>query len=312
MAWTARVLMWGCLLGAATPCVFPPARADEPEIHAKASQPSRGEEAFKSALARLASQQATERAAAADELGRRGFRFRSQIAEALRPMLSRDPEPGVRAASGRALGRLGIREAVPELTQALGDANAEVRAVAAAALWRLPDPSAVPALVEHTHDADAKVREWSVLALGAAEDARSLAPLIERLEDSDRSVRLAAVRGLGRLNTSAALAPLQGYLTRAPRDEEEKEEAVGAIVATEGSERVVTLLALYAAAASDVTQKKRLLSALGRTGDAQALPMLRKVSTEKDARGLRAPAAAAYAAVLARMSDAGAPDAGAP
>ncbi|HEX5655797.1 MAG TPA: HEAT repeat domain-containing protein [Polyangiales bacterium] len=288
--------------------MLPTARADDAEIHAKASQEARGEEAFKNALTRLGSEQASERAAAAEELGRRGYRFRKQIADALRPLLSRDPEPAVRAASGRALGRLGIREAVPELTRALGDPSADVRAVAAAALWRLPERSSVPALIEHTRDSDAKVREWSALALAATEDARALAPMIERLTDTDRAVRLAAVRGLGQLNTSESLAPLQRYLTSGSRDEEEKEEAVRAIAGTDGSERVAVLLALYAAAASDVAQKKRLLAVLGRVGDAQALPLLRKVSSEKDAR-FRAPAAAAYAAVLARSASA--PDAGA-
>ncbi|MET0285599.1 MAG: HEAT repeat domain-containing protein [Polyangiales bacterium] len=300
--------MWGSLLGALAPCAVPfvpHALAEDAELHAKASQEARGEEAFKSALARLGSAQANERAAAADELGRRGFRFRKQIADALRPLLSKDPDASVRAACGRALGRLGLREALPELTQALSDGSADVRAVAAAALWRLPEPKSVPALIERTRDEDAKVREWSALALGAAKDARALAPLIERLSDADRSVRLAAIRGLGRMNSSEALVPLQGYLTGATRDEEEKDEVVAAVVAIEGSERVASLLALYAAAASDVAQKRRLLSALTRVGDAQALPMLRKLSSERDARGLRAPALAAYNAVLARVGDAG-------
>jgi hypothetical protein len=307
MAWTSRVIVWGCLLGAATPG----ARADESDTrapgHAKASQEARGEEAFKNALTRLASQQASERVAAADELGRRGYRFRKEIADALRPVLGKDRDPLVRAAAARAMGRLGLRESVPELTQALTDSSAEVRAVAAAALWRLPEPKAVPGLIARTHDTDAKVREWSVLALGAVKDTRATAPLIERLDDEDREVRLAAIRGLGRLNASQAVAPLQRYLT-APRDEEEKEAVVGTLVAIESSDRVPTLLALYASSGDDVAQKRRLLGALERVGDAQALPLLRKLSS-LDVRGLRAPAVAAYAAVQARIagSDAGVP-----
>ncbi len=308
MAWTSRVLLWGCLLGAAAPSVVPGARADEVETHAKTSQAVRGEEAFKNALSRLRSLHPSERAAAADELGRRGYRFRKQISDELRPVLRKDLEPAVRAAAGRALGRLGVREAIPELTQALDDGSAEVRAVAAAALWRMPEPSAIPALIQHTRDADAKVREWSTLALGTTKDPQAVMPIMDRLGDDERGVRLAAIRGLGRLDASQALPSLQQYLTLAERDEEEKDEVVNAVVAIDGSERVATLLALYAAAASDVTQKRRLLSALGRVGDAQALPMLRKLSSEHDGgRGLRAPAAAAYAAVLARVGDAGVP-----
>jgi HEAT repeat protein len=260
-------------------------------------------------MARLSAQDANERAAAADELGRRGYRFRDQIASALRPMLLKDPDANVRAAAGRALGRLGVREAIPELTRALTDESPAVRAVAAAALWRLPDAQAVPVLVERTHDPDAKVREWSTLALGASKDPRALPPLVAALRDTERSVRLAALRALGSSNNVAALPPLQGYLDAA-RDEEEKDETVNAVVSIEGSERVASLLALYAAAASDVAQKRRLLNALARVGDAQALPMLRKLASERaDPRGLRAPATAAYNAVLARTADAGAPPA---
>lgn len=311
MSWTSRVLMWGCLLGVQPLAVLPVVHAEEPAPR-KASQEPRGEEAFKNALLRLASPLASERAAAAEELGRRGQRFRRQIGEALRPLLRKDPDPAVRTAAGRALGRLGVRESVPELTAALSDVSAEVRAAAAASLWRLPDPSALSMLVARTRDDDAKVRTWSVRALAAARDARATAPLIERLSDGERDVRLAAIRGLGQLDAGEALAPLQAYLSsQSARDEEEKEEVVNAVVAIDASDRVVTLLALYAAAAADVQQKRRVLKALAQVGDARALPMLRKLSTERvDSRGLRAPAAHAYAAVLARTAasaDAGAP-----
>ena len=58
----------------------------------------------------------------------------------------------MRAAAGRALGRLGVREAVPDLIAALEDKSPDVRVVAAAALWRLPDPSAVDPLTRHLAD----------------------------------------------------------------------------------------------------------------------------------------------------------------
>ncbi|HEY6881092.1 MAG TPA: HEAT repeat domain-containing protein [Polyangiales bacterium] len=294
--------------GAVALGAIPQARADDAEVHAKASQEARGEEAFKKALARLNSTSANERAAAADELGRRGIRFRIQIADVLRPLLLKDSDAAVRAASARALGRLGARESIPELTQALADENAEVRSVAAAALWRMPDPKAVPALLDRTRDRDPKVREWSALALGATGDTRAVPALAHLLRDSERTVRLASVRSLGHIDRQDALGALEGYLDSGNRDEEEKDEVVNAIASAPGSDRVAALLALYAAAASDVGQKKRLLSALAKIGDAQALPMLRKVSSEKpDSRGLRAPAAAAYAAVLARTNEAARP-----
>jgi HEAT repeat protein len=275
------------------------------ETHAKVAPDARGEEAFNKALGRLGSTLASERAEAADELGRRGYRFRKQIADVLRPMLRKDVDAVVRAAAGRALGRLGAREAVPELIEALGDASADVRVVAAAALWRLPDPQAVPALLERAHDEDAKVREWAALALGVAADARAQPVLVSLLADRERSVRLSAVRALGRVNRVESLAPLEKYLASSKRDEEEKEEVVNAVASVDSGERVATLLSLYAAAASDLGQKKRLLRALARAGDAQAIPMLRKLAQREDGRGLRAPAVAALSAILARTGDAG-------
>src|SRR5689334_10657877 len=95
--------------------------ADVPAPATAAQEPSqaKGEEAFQVALGRLKSKLAQERASAADEMGRRGYRKRKEIGAVLTPVLQSDPEPLVRAAAGRALGRLGVREAIPALVAAL-------------------------------------------------------------------------------------------------------------------------------------------------------------------------------------------------
>lgn len=294
MAWTIRVVLCATLL----------AFASHARVHAQAdagtSANARGEEAFRKALAALKSPSPAERAAAADEMGRRGYRFRKEISDALRPVLLNDGESVVRAAAGRALGRLGAREAVPELVKALSDKSVEVRVVAAAALWRLPDPSAVPVLLERVRDSDKAVREWSALALGVAGDPRAVPELIKLLSDPERTVRLAAVRSLGRLNRAEALAPLAAYLTSGKRDDEERDEVVTSVASIEGYERVSTLVGMLDTAAADSKQRLRLVLALGKVGDAQALPALRKLSQRDDAKTVRDAATQALAAVVGR------------
>jgi HEAT repeat protein len=283
-----------------------------PSDGAKADLDTKGEEALNKAMARLRSPLASERASAADEMGRRGYRFRKQISDALRPMLLTDAESVVRAAAGRALGRLGAREAVPELIKGLSDRAAEVRVVSAAALWRLPDSSAVPALLDHVKDDDRAVREWTALALGVAADARAVPALVSLLDDPERVVRLAAVRSLGRINRPEGLKPLVGYLRSAKRDEEEKDEVVTSIASIEGPARGGALLELLTASGPDATQKLRVIVALGKVGDAQAVPALRKLSLQRgESKAVREAANKAVAAIALRAkndADAGAAD----
>lgn len=294
MTWIIRVLLYVCVVVVSAQG----ARVAAEDDASVAARTTRGDEAFKKALARLKSTNPIERSAAADEMGRRGYRLRKEIAEVLRPVLLNDTDSSVRAAAGRALGRLGVREAVPELIKALEDKVPEVRVVAAAALWRLPDPSAVPALLAHAKDTDAAVREWSALALGVAADPRAVPELIRLLEDPERSVRLAAVRSLGRVNRADGLHPLVGYLDSGKRDDEEKDEVVNSIASIEGGERVKALLELLNGA--DSKQKLRVVAALAKVGDAQALPVLRKLGQRDDSRSVRDAANQAYAAVLGR------------
>jgi HEAT repeat protein len=184
----------------------------------------------------------------------------------------------VRAAAGRALGRLGVREAVPELVAALGDTSADVRVVAAAALWRLPDPSATAPLLERVKDGDKAVREWSALALGVIGDKRAVPEMVRLLGDPERNVRLAAVRSLGRIGDPEGLEPVTKYLRTGKRDAEERDEGVAAIVSMKGEGRVPSLLSLLDGE-SDADQQVRVVAALGKIATSQVLPVLRKKAT---------------------------------
>ena len=301
MGFVKRALLWVCL---GLPVGAAPAKAEDAAPPGEEGSKGRGDEAFKKAGERLKSPQTAERAAAANEMGRRGYRFRKEICELLRPLLRADPEPVVRAAAGRALGRLGAREAVPDLVEALADSSADVRVVAAAALWRLPDPSATAALLERVKDADRSVREWSVLALGVIGDKRSVPELVRLLGDPERAVRLAAVRSLGRVGASEGIDPIVRYMIGGKRDQEEKEEAVAAVTSMKGDGRVPALLTLLDAASNDPVQQVRILTALGQVGESQVLPSLRKHATSGPAE-VRAAANKAIAEYLGRSKGAG-------
>lgn len=271
MKWMIHVLLCGCLGGVSLHAARAAAQASTEEQAAS----SKGEEAFRAALARLKSNNAAERAAAADEMGRRGHRLRHEIAAVLRPVLKSDPDAVVRASAGRALGRLGVREALPELIAALDDKSADVRVVAAAALWRLPDPSAVEPLLKHAFDGEAAVREWVAQALGVIGDTRATSAMIKLLSDSERAVRVAAVLSLGRIGDPAGLEPLVAYVQSGGRDDEEKEEVVNSIARLKTPKKVEALFTLLDKSENDPVQRMRLLAALGQVADPPAIQRIR-------------------------------------
>jgi HEAT repeat protein len=292
MQWMMRILLCGCLGATGVRAVS--AQAPAP---AAASQ---GDEAFKVALERLKSPQAAERATAADEMGRRGYRLRHEIASVLRPLLKSDPDAVVRAAAGRALGRLGVREAVPDLIVALDDKNADVRVVAAAALWRLPDPTAIDALQRHLKDPEAAVREWCVQALGVIGESRATAGVVKLLTDPVRSVRLSAVLSLGRIGDPAGLEPLVQYLAGGGRDEEEKAEVTNSIAAIKSPQKSEALFRLLSESGQDQDLRLRVIAALGQVGTTDATAKLKPYAGSSSPPAVRRAANEAIASIVAR------------
>jgi HEAT repeat protein len=107
-------------------------------------------------------------------------------------------DPKVRAQAARSLGALGKNSeaAVPDLIDALKDADEKVRADAAEALWNLGPcaKGAVPALAAALKDRAPAVRLNAAGALGEiGPDARSAVPALTKvLRDPDTTVRDAA------------------------------------------------------------------------------------------------------------------------
>lgn len=259
------------------------------------------QDALRAEVERLRSDVAAERASAAETLGRSGHALRDEVTPRLRQLLRDDPQWEVRASAGRALGRLGTRDAVPDLVRALRDPVVDVRVVAAAALWRLPDPAAVPALVELLSDPDANARQWATLALGVIRDTRSVAPLIGLLDDTEASVRLDVIRSLGRIRHASALAPLETHASGdAPVDE--RVEAVGAIAVLDSPQRIDALVRLLDERERRV--REAAITALGQVGDALAIPPLRRARGTERVPALRTAIDTAIEAVESRAASA--------
>ena len=112
-----------------------------------------------------------------------------------------DADPGVRAASLRALGLHGSAEHAPLLLERLADADIIVRTESARALQRIhaPAPAAVTALIERLSidkEPEARVRYEVARALGQHRENRVVEALIGALSDDDFIVTDAAAESL--------------------------------------------------------------------------------------------------------------------
>jgi HEAT repeat protein len=97
--------------------------------------------------------------------------------------------------------------AVPALTGALSDADANLRSAAASALAKVGrgDPATAQALIRAFGDSEARVRICAALALrNIGPEAAAAVPLLTAaLKDSELTVRLAAAQALGAIGTKA-------------------------------------------------------------------------------------------------------------
>jgi HEAT repeat protein len=157
-------------------------------------------------ITRLKNADAGVRVNAAEELGRSG------VAEAV-PALSdamNDDYWGVRLSAAMALGDIGnaSEPAVPTLAKALRDETPSVRSGAAWALGRIGEPAkaAIPALIEALQEDEASIRFNAAYALGRiGEAAKDAVPaLIQALRDEDGQVRHFATEALKQIGTSEA------------------------------------------------------------------------------------------------------------
>jgi len=98
-----------------------------------------------------------------------------------------DPDPGVRSAAVRALGRHGDPEHAEMIVKALDDENQVVRVEAARALQRVHSPLAISPLIRairEDDESDADVRSAAADALGQYREDEVVQALIGSLRDS--------------------------------------------------------------------------------------------------------------------------------
>ncbi len=132
---------------------------------------------------------------------------------AVLPLLDalRDADNGVRAASIRALGRIGTqlddsdeaqslyKRIVQGLIRCLSDQYVFARQAAAEVLGQLGDSRAVRPLNKTLHDKDARVVNAAADSLGLLGDQRAMRQLIKALSSQEPHIQRAAARVLGRV-----------------------------------------------------------------------------------------------------------------
>jgi HEAT repeat protein/beta-lactamase regulating signal transducer with metallopeptidase domain len=122
-------------------------------------------------------------------------------------VLDRDDDPGVRRAVIEAIDNMEGVRAVPAVSSALRDANAEVRRAAAEALGSMDDNDAAPALMAAARDADVEVRRSVIRSLGSLGDRRALSTFVSALGDTDAEIRQGAADALGNLDNLRTAPP---------------------------------------------------------------------------------------------------------
>jgi peptidyl-prolyl cis-trans isomerase B (cyclophilin B) len=138
----------------------------------------------------------------------------------------RHPEPEVRIAALRALGRMGSDEALEPIAFRLGDKARAVQIAAAGALalgwsWRVEDETDRLLLEDRIEERlrgaldiedDPDVRGAIARAMGHAGGADAWAPLERMLLDRERAERLAALEGMAMLGRRGIAAPVTSEL----------------------------------------------------------------------------------------------------
>ncbi|MCC6627006.1 MAG: HEAT repeat domain-containing protein [Chloroflexi bacterium] len=227
------------------------------------------------------------------------------------------PDPVVRVAAARALGRRGDARSVAPLLAALADADAHVSASAVTALAAVGPERALAPLTVVLADGAPPARALAAEALGAMSDARALTPLARALADPDPAVRAAALaaidrlpepgrqiaaqasaalepaareRAAQRLRQIAALPPLQGAL--AARDHPGLRAAAARAIARLGEPGIVAALA-GALADPEPAVRQEAAWLLGVSGRPDALAPLLTALTGAADPALRATAARA-------------------
>ena len=200
------------------------------------------------------------------ELGRLGAR--EALPELARALGASDEETA--AAAAHALGQLGDRRAIEPLVAALGRGERRVRREAADALARVADDASAPSLMRAVRTAAPDRRANAIVALGGVLRHRSDATARELLcgyaEGNDVAAALAAIDALGAMGDAGAVARL-ARIVDARGDSERRQRALAALGDLSSSEATRTLVSVLEGE-GDARLRAEAAWALGKQRDA--------------------------------------------
>ncbi len=276
-------------------------RTPDPAVAARAAREARRRDAEcpeRPLLAKLGRPGALAALSAVAELAPKGEAAGSAVSKVVLLLdPARAPDPAVRAAAARVLGRLGGPAAATAVARRLEAVSARIGERRARWIPGPPPGSAPPEWIDAVGADDARELGGLLSVAGRLHVEGAEALLLAWARDPLVAVRAGDVEGLSLLGTAGALDVVAGALEDvAPEVRLAAAEGLGRFGA-----RGAPALARAAAAAASPDWRVALARALGDTGSAEAIPAL--------ARLLDGDSAAPAAAALARI---GAPGGAAP
>jgi HEAT repeat protein len=226
----------------------------------------------------------------------------------LRSLLKDQDRDGyARLAAAKVLGRLGFKDAIPDLRDLLkNEKHVYVKCAAAEALVRLVGKQAV---TELRNDKDPGIRIGVIQAQGRLDDFEALRELRTLLKSKDNHVQRAAVESLGILHDKESREDLRGLVKRPNRDMV-RGAAVEALDRLGGEEPLIRMqlgdtdddvwptaadvlsrrkdkeaVALWRKTLVESPNKIQALKVLGRLRAGEAVEDIRKLLNEKDVKG---------------------------
>jgi HEAT repeat protein len=178
-------------------------------------------------------------------------------------------DPCIEWFAAEALGRIGMPAFDPLLALVTSE-DAHLRRWSAVALGEMGDPRAVEPLLERATDRDPKVCEAALIAVWQIGDRRAVDALMRLLESTDHRLRLLAVHALGGCVRGEVFAPL---VKLAERPNDLRMQAMYALINSAGPLALDVLVPFLDD--PDPCVRMAVINALGRFGDASALPLLR-------------------------------------
>ncbi|MGE4296862.1 MAG: HEAT repeat domain-containing protein [Desulfovibrionaceae bacterium] len=126
-------------------------------------------------------------------------------------------DPVQRMMAVYAIGKLGVREHLEELTQALEDEIPDIRKVALEALADIVDGEGLELILPRLNDENRDVRLTVVELLGQCDSPTVVPHLLQMLDDDDDWVRVRGIEALGTRGAHEAIEKLVGFLSGASK-----------------------------------------------------------------------------------------------